>query len=150
MKALYWLALLQSQFLSSLVQIGMILKYPPSDLPLNFTSNAEVNDQSSVDGDLGNANSTTPIDPATGDPVFDPYDVAPSTDGTDDPSGGSDPSYQARFQNRDWCFLTSQNIVGVDPEPDCAANPSNVYCTDPDSMSRLVRIVYLCHTGLQN
>lgn len=112
-----------------------------SDLSLNFTSNADTNDESSVDGDLGNPNSTTPIDPATGDPIFDPHDVAPSTDGTDDPSSGSDPAYLSRYQDRDWCFLMSQNIVGVDPEPDCTADPSNVYCTDPDSMNRLVRAV---------
>jgi hypothetical protein len=118
-----------------------ILTCPTSDLPLNFTSNADTNDESSVDGDLGNPNSTTLIDPATGDPIFDPHDVAPSTDGTDDPSGGSDPTYLSRYQDRDWCFLMSQNIVGVDPEPDCTADPSNVYCTDPDSMNRLVRAV---------
>ena len=91
-----------------------------------------------AENDLGNSNSTTPIDPATGNPVFDPYVVAPSTDETDDPTGGSDPTYLSRFQDRDWCFLISQNIVGADPKPNCVADPSNVHCIDPNSMSRLV------------
>lgn len=126
------------------------LTSPNSDLPLNYTSNPDTNDESSVDDDLGNSNSTTPIDPATGDPIFDPHDIAPSTDGSDDPSGGTDPDYLARAQNQNWCFLMSQNIVGVDPSPDCATDPTNIYCTDPDSMNRLVSLSCVIPDELQS
>ncbi|KJY00260.1 LysM domain-containing protein [Zymoseptoria brevis] len=39
-----------------------------------------------------------------------------------------------------WCFIVSQNLVGVEAEPDCLRNPDNIFCTDPESMTRLVNL----------
>jgi hypothetical protein len=106
------------------------------DLPFNFTSNPDTNEQSWVDDDIGNPNSTTPLDPFTGDPIFDPDDVPSQDNDTDDDSEEATDSLPP--PSTDYCFLKSQNWPGVDPNPDCDADPSNIFCTDPDSMDRLV------------
>jgi hypothetical protein len=106
-------------------------------LPLNYTSDSTVNDASLVDGDLDNANSTTQTNATTGEPLYDPNDVAPSSDGTDLPYGPENITDPAYYQGSTWCFLESQNWTGVEVEPDCS-DTSNVFCTDPDSMNRMV------------
>ncbi|SMR55634.1 unnamed protein product [Zymoseptoria tritici ST99CH_1E4] len=40
-----------------------------------------------------------------------------------------------------WCFLVSQNVQGVVAEPDdCENDSDNIFCTDPDSQSRLANL----------
>jgi hypothetical protein len=108
-----------------------------SNLPLNYTSGPTVNDASLVDADLDNANSTTQTNATTGEPLYDPNDVAPSSNGTDLPYGLDNITDPAYFQGPTWCFLESQDWTGVEVEPDCS-DASNVFCADPDSMNRMV------------
>ncbi|KAI2464655.1 hypothetical protein F4781DRAFT_436189 [Annulohypoxylon bovei var. microspora] len=111
-------------------------------LPFNYTSDPTANDASLVDDDLGNDNSTAQTDPTSGNPLFDPNDVAPSDDGTDLPYGPdniTDPDYS---QEPTWCFLESQNWTGVDVDLDCDSDPTSVFCTDPDSMNRMANLYY--------
>ncbi|KAH7360209.1 hypothetical protein BKA65DRAFT_576795 [Rhexocercosporidium sp. MPI-PUGE-AT-0058] len=111
------------------------------NLPMNYTSNSTLNDASIVDGDLANSGSLTQTNASTGVPLYDPNDVAPSSDGTDFPYGLdniTDPSYH---QAPTWCFLESQNWTGVDVDPDCS-DASNVFCSDPDSVNRMANLYY--------
>lgn len=114
------------------------MEFLNSDLPLIYTSDPAVNDASLVDDDIDNPNPTTQTDPESDVPLYDPDDVAPSIDGNDLPDGTdniTDPSY---YQEPTWCFLESQNWTGVEVEPDCVSDPSNVFCTDSASMERMV------------
>ncbi|KAI1109681.1 hypothetical protein F5Y14DRAFT_444510 [Nemania sp. NC0429] len=114
-----------------------------NDLPFTYTSDPLANEAALLNDDLDNPNSTAQTNATTGEPLFDPIDVAPSDDGDDDPYGPdniTDPSF---YQNPTWCFLESQNWVGVDVEPaDCTSDPSNIFCTDPSSMNRMVNLYY--------
>jgi hypothetical protein len=120
-----------------------VLNSKYSNLPLDWTSNPITNDESLVDDDLGNPNSTTPIDPLTGDIVLNPDDLPPpdTVPGVDDPYGPNNITDVSIGQEPKWCFIESQNWPGIDPEPDCNNNPNSTFCTDPDSMNRLVCLI---------
>ncbi|KAL5315967.1 hypothetical protein ACEPPN_016841 [Leptodophora sp. 'Broadleaf-Isolate-01'] len=113
-----------------------------NDLPINYTSNSTINDQSLTNDFLGDSNTTVQRNSTTGDPLFDPNDVAPSSNDTvTTVLNITDPAYYVPGPT--WCYLKSQDWVGVDvDEPDCVANPSNPFCTDASAMTRMANLYY--------
>ncbi|KAI1827702.1 hypothetical protein F4861DRAFT_535908 [Xylaria intraflava] len=59
---------------------------------------------------------------------------------TDIPSPNVTVTLDNSTVNASYCFLESQNWVGQDPDPDCAADPTNIFCTDPDSQTRIANL----------
>ncbi|KAK0117167.1 hypothetical protein ONS96_013000 [Cadophora gregata f. sp. sojae] len=112
-----------------------------NNLPFNYTSNSTSNDQSLTGDFLGDPNTGVQTNATTGNPLYDPHDVAPSSNDTLPVLNITDPAYYD--QGPAWCYLESQNWIGVDvDEPDCTANPSNVFCTDPSAMTRMANLYY--------
>lgn len=120
-----------------------------SDLPFNYTSDPDINDESLVSDQLSNPNSTSQVNGTSGAPLYDATDVVPSSNGTDDPFGPDNVTDPAYYQGPTWCFLESQSWTGVEVEPDCDTDPTNVFCTDADSMTRMVRSnQFLCSVAV--
>ncbi|KAI0888396.1 uncharacterized protein GGS22DRAFT_155744 [Annulohypoxylon maeteangense] len=112
-------------------------------LQLNYTGDPTANEDSLVGDDFNNPNSTTQTNSTTGEAIFDPNDAAPSSNGTDSPSGPDNISDPTVTQSETiWCYYESQNWLGADVDLDCDTDPSSVFCTDPDSMNRMANLYY--------
>ncbi|KAI1458827.1 hypothetical protein F4805DRAFT_114666 [Annulohypoxylon moriforme] len=110
---------------------------------LNYTGDPATNEASMFGDDFNNPNSTTQTNSTTGEAIFDPNDVAPSSNGTDSPWGPNNITDPAVTQAETiWCYLESQNWIGADVDLDCDADPSSIFCTDPDSMNRMANLYY--------
>ena len=54
-------------------------------------------------------------------------------------SNGNDSNVEYNNASFSYCFLESQNWMGVDiVAPDCTSDANNILCTDPDAANRIV------------
>ncbi|KAI0467969.1 hypothetical protein F4859DRAFT_517504 [Xylaria cf. heliscus] len=81
-----------------------------------------------------------PSSTSTGSPTSSSTSTLPSQTPTDIPSPNVTVTLNNSTGNFSYCWLESQNWVGQDPDPDCAADPTNVFCTNPDSQTRIANL----------
>ncbi|KAJ8124182.1 hypothetical protein ONZ43_g37 [Nemania bipapillata] len=81
-----------------------------------------------------------PSSTTTGSPTSSSTVTLPSETPTDIPSPNVTVTLNNSTGNFSYCWLESQSWVGQDPDPDCAADPTNVFCTDPDSQKRIANV----------
>ena len=87
-------------------------------------------------------NVTIPVDP---DPTTN-SSLVPVNETVTAPANASSSAipFEVDDSPLNYCFLESQNWVGVDVDlPDCTLDPNNTLCSDPDAANRIVSSLHL-------